>query len=201
MSEPAPLPHAPVRRRIWLGPLLDGLMVLLVLVFLGLPIFSGSAGSGSSFNLVWLALPVWLAHHGVGLESATVDVTIAALVLAIAGALLAIAARMRAGALLWAIGTLCFAASIASLLQPWTAVFFLGAMLLLIALRARFVPLHAVTALQAVLLELWPLGYAIGYAVLAWRYNPQLLWRVLLIALGAALVARAIVPANAPRHT
>lgn len=188
-------------RRRWMGPVLDGAIVLLVLVFLGLPILSPAPGTGGSSNLLWLALPVWLAHHGIGLESATVNVTISALVLALAGAALSIVARLRANALLWTVGMLCFGLSIATLMQPWTAVFFVGALLLILALRARLVPLHPSTAVQAIVLELWPLGYAAGYAVLAWRYNPQLLWRVLLIALGAALVARAAVPTRSTQLT
>jgi hypothetical protein len=45
--------------------------------------------------------------------------------------------------------------------------------LLLVALRARFAPIRATNALAAVLSELWPVEYAIGFAVLAWHYNPQ----------------------------
>jgi hypothetical protein len=49
-----------------------------------------------------------------------------------------------------------------------------------------------------VLLELWPVAYTVAFAVLAWRYNPQLLLKALLIALGVSLVARALVPATPP---
>jgi hypothetical protein len=52
------------------------------------------------------------------------------------------------------------------------------------------------TALVAFLSELWPLGYAAGFATLAWRYNPQLLLKALVIALGVSLVARALVPSR-----
>jgi hypothetical protein len=68
--------------------------------------------------------------------------------------------------------------------------------LLIVALRARFVAMRPVTALVAVLSELWPLGYAAGFAALAWRYNPQLLIKALVIALGVSLVARALVPSQ-----
>jgi hypothetical protein len=52
------------------------------------------------------------------------------------------------------------------------------------------------TALVAFLSELWPLGYTAGFAALAWRYNPQLLLRTLVIALGVSLVARALLPSR-----
>jgi hypothetical protein len=67
---------------------------------------------------------------------------------------------------------------------------------LIVALRARFISMHPMTALIALLSELWPLGYAAGFAVLAWRYNPQLLIKALVIALGVSLVARALVPST-----
>jgi hypothetical protein len=81
----------------------------------------------------------------------------------------------------------------------WTAVGFLGALLLIVALRARLIALQPVSVLIASLSELWPLGYAIGFAVLAWRYNPQLLIKTLLIAFGASLIARAVMPSRENR--
>ena len=78
----------------------------------------------------------------------------------------------------------------------WTAVGFLGALLLLVALRARFVAMRSATALVAALSEFCPLGYAAGFAALAWRYNPQLLLKVLLIAFGVSLIARAVMPSR-----
>jgi hypothetical protein len=157
-----------------------------------------TADASSSTTMAWLALPVTLARHGLHLESATVTVTISALVAASLSALLSIAARMRGNAALWAAGTFLFGCSVAILMPVWTAVGFLGALLLIVALRARFVAMRPVTALVAVLSELWPLGYAVGFAALAWRYNPQLLLKTLLIALGVSLVARALVPSQAP---
>jgi len=146
--------------------------------------------------MAWLALPVALARHGAHLQFATMLVTISALVAAALGALLSIAARLRGSAALWAAGAWLFGCSVAILMPLWTAVGFLGALLMVVALRARFVAMHAVTALAAFLSELWPLGYAAGFAVLAWRYNPQLLLKVLVIAFGASLVARALVPSQ-----
>jgi hypothetical protein len=146
--------------------------------------------------MAWLALPVTLARRGVHLESATMTVTISALVAAAWGALLSIAARVRGSSVLWAAGAFLFGCSVSILMPLWTAVGFLGALLLIVALRARFVAMRSVTALPAVFSELWPLGYAAGFAVLAWRFNPQLLLKTLVIAFGVSLVARALVPSH-----
>ncbi len=48
--------------------------------------------------------------------------------------------------------------------------------------------------LQAFLGEILPIGFALCLAVLAWRYEPQLLIRCLLVCLGISLVARALLP-------
>ncbi|MGC2638967.1 MAG: isoprenylcysteine carboxylmethyltransferase family protein [Acidobacteriaceae bacterium] len=48
--------------------------------------------------------------------------------------------------------------------------------------------------LAAGLAEILPLGYAICLAVLAWRYEPQLLEQCLLVCFGLSLVARALLP-------
>ncbi len=175
----------------------DLAVVLLFALFLWAPWDRSFDAATSSFSMVWLALPVTLSRHGVHLESATVTVTFSALVAAALGALLSIAARIRGSALLYAVGTVLFGCSVAILMPLWTAVGFLGALLLIVALRARVVALSPVSALIAFLRELWPLGYAIGFAVLAWRYNPQLLIKTLLIAFGVSLIARAIMPSRA----
>jgi hypothetical protein len=178
----------------------DVAIVFIFALFLWAPwlrIDSGrTADASSSTTMAWLALPVTLARHGLHLESATVTVTINALTAVSLGALLSIAARMRGSAALWAVGAFLFGCSVAILMPLWTAVGFLGALLLIIALRARFVAMRPVTALVAFLSELWPLGYAAGFAVLAWRYNPQLLIKTLVIALGVSLVARALLPSS-----
>lgn len=179
----------------------DLAIVLVFTLFLWAPwlrIDSGripDAGS-SSATMAWLTLPMILSRHAVHLEYATLTVTISALAAAALGALLSIAARMRGSTVLCAVGALLFGASVAILMPPWTAIGFLGTLLLIVALRARFVALRPATALVAVLSELWPLGYAIGFAALSWRYNPQLLLKTLLIALGVSLVARALVPST-----
>ncbi|MGA9718610.1 MAG: hypothetical protein WBQ79_10055 [Acidobacteriaceae bacterium] len=152
--------------------------------------------SNSSVNMLWLSLPMTLAHRGSNIETDTVTVTIVALVTAAVGALLAIAARLRGSAALWAGGMFLFACSVAILMPVWTAVGFLGAVLLLVALRARFAPIGATHALAAVLSEFCLVGYAIGFAALAWRYNPQLLIKVLIVAFGLSLVGRALLPAR-----
>jgi hypothetical protein len=188
-------PRNPERLRI----VFDVAIVFIFALFLWAPwlrINSGrTADASSSTTMAWLALPVTLARHGLPLESATVTVTISALVAVSLGALISIAARMRGNAVLWAVGAFLFGSSVAILMPLWTAVGFLGALLLIVALRARFAAMRLATALVAVLSELWPLGYAASFAVLAWRYDPQLLIKALVIALGVSLVARALLPA------
>ena len=175
----------------------DLVIVFLYALFLWAPwARAAAAPASSSFSMTWLVLPVTLARHGIPLVSATVTVTIAALVAATLAALLSIVARMRGSASLWAAGAWLFGCSVAILMPPATAIGFLGALLLIAALRARFVAMRPVTALAAILGELWPIGYAAGFAVLAWRYNPQLLIKALLIAFGASLIARALMPSR-----
>jgi hypothetical protein len=174
----------------------DLAIVLIFALFLWAPWDRTASAVSTSTTMAWLALPVMLARHGVHLEYATVTVTISATVSAALGALLSIVARLRGSAALWAAGAFLFGASVAILMPLWTAIGFLGALLLIVALRARFVAMRPVTALAAVLSELWPLGYAAGFAALAWRYNPQLLLKALVIAFGVSLVARALLPAQ-----
>jgi hypothetical protein len=174
----------------------DLAIVLIFALFLWAPWDRTASAISSSTTMAWLALPVTLARHGVHLEFATIAVTISALVTAALGALLSIAARIRGSAALWAAGAWLFGCSVAILMPLWTAVGFLGALLLIVALRARFAAMRPATALIAFLSELWPLGYAAAFAALAWRYNPQLLLKALVIALGVSLVARALVPAS-----
>jgi hypothetical protein len=173
----------------------DLAIVLIFALFLWAPWDRTASAVSTSSSMAWLALPVMLARHGVHLELATMSVTISAFVFAALGALLSIAARLRGSTALWAAGAFLFGAAVAILMPLWTAVGFLGALLLILALRARFAALRPVTSLAAVLSELWPLGYAAGFAALAWRYNPQLLLKTLVIAFGLSLVARALVPA------
>ncbi len=172
----------------------DVAIVLTFAIFLWAP-WDRIANSGSSsVTMLWLALPMILTSHGLHLLSATNTVTISALAAAALSALLSVAARMRGSATLGAVGAFLFGSSVAILMPAWTAIGFLGALLLIVALRARFVTLRPANALVALLSELWPLGYAAGFAALAWRYNPQLLIKTLVIALGVSLVARALVP-------
>jgi hypothetical protein len=186
-----------------LAVVFDIAIVLVFALFLWAPwlwVNSGRAddATSSSLSMIWLALPVVLSRHGFHLELATLTVTIGALTAAALGALLSIAAHIRGSAALWAVGTCFFGASVAILMPPWTAVGFLGALLLLLGLRARFVAMRSVTVTVAFMSELWPLGYAAGFAVLAWRYNPQLLIKALVIAFGISLVARALLPSTRP---
>jgi hypothetical protein len=174
----------------------DLAIVLVFAIFLWAPWDRIADSGSSSVTMIWLALPMILARHGLHLAYATDTVTISALGAAILAALLSIAARVRGNAALGAVGAFLFGASVAILMPAWTAIGFLGTLLLIVALRARFVALRPTTAVVALLSELWPVGYAIGFAVLAWRYNPQLLLKTLVVALGVSLVARALVPST-----
>jgi hypothetical protein len=179
-----------------LAIVLEAAIVLIYALCLWAPWDRSAGAANSSINMAWLALPLTFSRHGVTLQNATTTVTISALACAGLGALLSIAARIRASDAWWAAGAWIFACSVAILMPLWTAVGFLGAILLIVALRARFVPMHRAPALAAVLQEIWPLGYAAGFAALAWRFNPQLLLKTLVIAFGLSLVARALVPAQ-----
>jgi hypothetical protein len=174
----------------------DLALVLVFAIFLWAPWNRIASTGSSSVTMAWLALPMTLARRGLHLAYATDTVTISALAAAALGALLSIAARMRGSAALGAVGTLLFGASVAILMPMWTAISFLAVLLLIVILRARFVAMRRTTALVALLIELWPIGYAIGFAVLAWRYNPQLLLKALVVALGVSLVARALLPST-----
>ncbi len=185
--------------------LFDSIIVLLYALFLAVPRLypavdrtaSADAPTSGSTTLAWLALPVGLSHHGVSLAYATIIVTSTALIAATLGALVSIAARLHGSAAMWAAGSWMFGCSVAILMPAWIATGFLGALLLVVALRSRFVPLMPLRPLAAVMAELWPAGYAIGFAVFVWRYNPQLLLQCLLIAFGASLVGRAVLPSSA----
>ena len=179
-----------------LAVVFDIAIILVFALFLWAPWDRAADAASSSLNMIWLALPVILSRHGFHLESATISVTICALTAAALGTLLSIVAHIRGSAALWAVGTCLFGASVAILMPPWTAVGFLGALLLLLGLRARFVATPIVTVTVAFISELWPLGYAAGFAVLAWRYNPQLLLKALLISFGVSLIARAMMPSR-----
>jgi hypothetical protein len=188
--------RSPSLRKSSLPIVFDLAMVLIFAIFLWAPWERIADAGSSAATMAWLALPMVLAHHGLHLEYATITVTISALAAAALGALLSIAARIRGNAALWAAGTWLFGCSVAILMPLWTAVGFLGALLLIVTLRTRFVAMRSTTALAAILSEFWPLGYAAGFAALAWRYNPQLLLKVLLIAFGVSLIARAVMPSR-----
>jgi protein-S-isoprenylcysteine O-methyltransferase Ste14 len=47
---------------------------------------------------------------------------------------------------------------------------------------------------QSLLAEIYPLGMACCFAVLAWRYNAQILTQCLIICFGVSLVTRALLP-------
>lgn len=184
-----------------LSIVLESVLVLVFALCLWAPWDRATDAASSSLNMLWLSLPMALSHRGMALASVTLSVTICALVVAALGAALAIAGRAHGKAVVWAIGMFLFAVAVAILMPKWTAVGFLGAVLLVLALRVRFTVIAPVRALGAVLRELWPLGYAIGFAALAWHYNPQFLIKALVIAFGLSLVARALLPSPAAPST
>ena len=218
-------------------------VLLYVLGFL--PPWDFSSGSRST---LWLGASTLLARSGwFSLATATLAVTLVALVCLAAGALLRVwgtaylgSGVMRHSALhgegLVAAGPyrhlrnpLYLGAGLlalgASILMPLDgALFFLPAfsifVLLLITTEERFLlaklgnpyqqycrlvprllPRFAAGAapatarphwLQAVLAEIYPLAFALSFAVLAWRYNARLLIQCLLICYGVSLVVRAV---------
>lgn len=181
-----------------LGVVLEFLLVAVFALCVWAPWDRASATS--SLNMIWLMLPMTMARHGGHIETVTVTITICTLVTAAIGALLTIAGRMRGSAGFWAAGMFLFACSVAILMPVWTAVGFAGVVIFLLAMRVRFAPIGSMRALAAVLSELWPVGYAVGFAVLAWRYNPRLLIQVLLVSLGLSLVGKAVVPSGSARR-
>ena len=54
--------------------------------------------------------------------------------------------------------------------------------------------------IEGAVAETLPLGFAVCLAILAWRYQPQLLIQCLLVCFGISLVARALLP-GAPRSS
>ena len=184
-----------------LAAVLEAALVLVFALCLWAPWDRAADAASSALNMLWLSLPMMLSHRGMALVSVTLVVTIFALVLSALGALLAILSRARGKVVPWAVGFFLFAISVAILMPVWTAVGFLGAVLLLLALRVRCTAMQPTRSLAAVLHELWPLGYAIGFAVLAWHYNPQFLIKALMIAFGLSLVARAVLPSPATSST
>lgn len=58
-------------------------------------------------------------------------------------------------------------------------------------------PAHA-RWLEGAIAECMMIGYAVCFATLAWRYQPELLVRCLLVCFGISLVARALLPQQRP---
>jgi uncharacterized membrane protein len=51
--------------------------------------------------------------------------------------------------------------------------------------------------LQSLIGEIYPLGMAGCFAVLAWRYNAQILIQCLIVCFGVSLIVRALLPKEA----
>lgn len=66
---------------------------------------------------------------------------------------------------------------------------------LLPSLRPR-IPVSAARPrwIESLITEIYPAGFALCLAVLAWRYNPQLLIRCVLLCFGLSLITRAFLP-------
>lgn len=204
----------------------------------------------SAVSSAWLALVARLARSGwFSLTSATMAVTIAAVVLSLLGAVLRVwgtaylgggvvfGGAMRAGSVVAAgpyrflrnplyTGLVCTSLAVAILMPPSGAVFFVIALPLFTVRLAlgeeaylaselgppyldykrsvpRFLPgLRPAPAgsgarpdwLHGLLMELYAVGTAVCFAVLAWRYNAHLLMRGILISFGLSLVSRALLP-------
>ncbi len=206
-------------------------LVVIALAALGYssPWLRGGTGTGA---LLWLALPGLLYRSaGLGIEKATVVVTITSGLLLLVGACLRILADMFSagwpvqpftdhdgagervrGRYLSFAGGYCFALGAAVLMPPSGAIVFLAALLIYLGMLAAFaggrlcVPENMQKARHSTLRsfisecarESFFLGYAICFAVLASRYNAQLLLRSLLICFGVSLVLRAGLQGGSP---
>jgi protein-S-isoprenylcysteine O-methyltransferase Ste14 len=53
--------------------------------------------------------------------------------------------------------------------------------------------------LQALLAEIYPAGFALCFAIFAWRYNARILIQCLLICYGLSLISRALIRRTVPR--
>ncbi|HEX6771185.1 MAG TPA: hypothetical protein VF126_04110, partial [Acidobacteriaceae bacterium] len=137
-----------------LAVVLETAIVLTIALCLWTPWDRAGDATSSSVNMLWLSLPMMLSHHGMALVYVTNTVTICTLMISALGALLAILGRVRGQSVVWAVGIFLFACSVAILMPVWTAVGFLGAALLLLALRVRFTAMQPMRPLAAVLREL-----------------------------------------------
>ncbi|HEY4050598.1 MAG TPA: isoprenylcysteine carboxylmethyltransferase family protein, partial [Acidobacteriaceae bacterium] len=69
------------------------------------------------------------------------------------------------------------------------------------SLIPKFVPQNAASParphwLQAVVAEIYPVGFAFCFAVFAWRYNTTILIKCLLVCYGLAMITRAVSPSG-----
>lgn len=176
---------------------------------------------GGRESALWLAASALLARTGwMDLSLATKTVTFVALCCCLVGAALRVWATawlgpsvrrdsaIESGELapagpyrrtrnpLYA-GTLVFSLGASILMPPSGALFFLLAMALFHWLlisaekdfpQSRYAAPHWLQALAA---EIYPIGYTLSFAVLAWRYNTGILIQALLVCFGLSLVIRA----------
>ncbi len=192
--------------------------VLAVLAYWS-PWLNGSSGADA---LTWLALPSLVARSSaIGIATATVLVTIFAGVLLGVGALLRVVAsagRQRVGngaqgaAVRWRriadVGGFLFALGAATLMPVSGALVFLASLVIVLGVAALAEKRAGVTGssayvnagahprvwIQALLQEIFFVGFAACFAVLGHLYNAHLLLRALLICFGVWLVLKAGMP-------
>lgn len=161
-------------------------------------------------STTWLELSGELSHW-MRLETASVVVTIAAIVLAVLGTAFRlwgtahtgnsdVAGRLSLSGSSRYVGAALFGLGISILMPPSGAVFFLVlglVQLVRLALRDESTGLTAEPLWgRALAAETFYVAMTACFAVLAWRYNANLLIQALLICFGFSLVMRALVTAR-----
>lgn len=173
---------------------------------------------GRGANTAWLTGASLLTRtRWLTLSEATVFLTALGLAFAVAGTLLRLWSATRdaptplagsghgrryAGPLgLWLLSLP------AALLMPWSGALFCLAAMLWLELRQVGVaepdglqPGGSRRWLRAALAESYGIAFTACFAVLAWRYNAQLLTRALLICFGLSLMLKAALPRPAQAH-
>ena len=148
---------------------------------------------------LWLAASTLAARTGwMSLAASTRAVTLAALCACLSGALLRVwGAATRYRRTRNALGSVLFALGVSILMSPGGACFFLLALGLfqwLLLSAEESVPASAARPqwLQAFLMQIFFVGYALCFAVLAWRYDIRILTKCLIVCFGLSIIARAL---------
>lgn len=166
---------------------------------------------GQGANTAWLTLASLLARsRWLTLSESTVFLTALGLAFAVGGTLLRLWSATRSAAARpdggpgWRLAGplgLWLLSVPAALLMPWPGALFCLAAMLGLELRQagvvapdRLQPGSSRRWLQALLAESYGIAFTACFAVLAWRYNAQLLVRAMLICFGLSLVLKAALP-------